>query len=107
MMQMRIGIIGTGAMGSLLAAYLAPHAEVTVLGTWQAAIAAMNARGVRLERDGAEVSVPVMATNDPRAVKEVDTAIVAVKAHQTERAARWGKEILKPRGIALTLQNGL
>jgi 2-dehydropantoate 2-reductase len=33
--------------------------------------------------------------------------LVAVKAHQTERAAQWANEILKRDGIALTLQNGL
>lgn len=104
---MRIGIIGTGAMGSLLAAYLAPHTDVTVLGTWQEAIHAMNAHGVRMAHEGQEIFVPVRATTEPHSVREVDFAIVAVKAHQTERAARWANEILKPKGIALTLQNGL
>lgn len=104
---MRIGIIGTGAMGSLLAAYLAPHAEVTVLGTWQEAVDAINAHGVQLERDGQNHFVSVRATSNPSTLHDIDTAIVAVKAHQTERAARWASEILKPKGIALTLQNGL
>jgi 2-dehydropantoate 2-reductase len=104
---MRIGIIGTGAMGSLLAAYLAPHADITVLGTWQQAIDAMNTHGVRMELEGQEFYVPVRATTNPHLVREMDVAIVAVKAHQTERAARWASEILKSMGIALTLQNGL
>src|SRR5438132_5482420 len=101
---MRIGIIGTGAMGSLLAAYLAAHADVTVLGTWQEAVDAINARGVQLESNGQEFYVPVRATTEPRSVREMDAAIIAVKAHQTERAARWAREILKPKGVALTLQ---
>src|SRR4051812_35500118 len=104
---MRIGIIGTGAMGSLLAAYLAPHADTTVLGTWKEAVDAINTRGIQLERDSETIYVPVYATTDPRTVQKVDYALIAVKAHQTERAARWANIILKPKGVALTLQNGL
>lgn len=104
---MRIGIIGTGAMGSLLAAYLAPHAKVTILGTWREGIDAINRDGIRLERDGSPLRVPVRATLDPAEVQPVDVALVAVKAHQTERAAAWANQILKPNGIAVTFQNGL
>lgn len=104
---MRIGIIGTGAMGSLFAAYLAPHANVTVLGTWRAAVKAMNTRGVHLECDAEHFQIPVDAVTNPRAIEKVDYALVAVKGHQTERAARWANQLLKPNGIALTLQNGL
>lgn len=104
---MHIGIIGTGAMGSLFAAHLAAHSDVTVLGTWDEGVKAINERGVKLVRERQHAFVPVRATQDPRAVSQVDFALVAVKAHQTERAARWANEILKPNGIALTLQNGL
>lgn len=104
---MRIGIIGTGAMGSLFAAYLAPLSQVTVLGTWREAVDTMNSTGIRLERDGSHIHVPVHAVTAPRAVRDMDLALVAVKGHQTERAARWAEQIIKSNGIALTLQNGL
>jgi 2-dehydropantoate 2-reductase len=105
--KMKIGIIGTGAMGSLFAAQLAPHANVTVLGTWRAAVEEINARGVHLERDHEQKIVSVHATTNPRVIRSVDLALIAVKGHQTERAARWANQILKPNGVALTLQNGL
>ncbi len=104
---MKIGIIGTGAMGSLFAAHLASHTDVIVLGTWREAVEEMNVHGIHLEGDAQHLHIPVLATTNPRAVAQVDFALVAVKAHQTERAARWANEILKPNGIALTLQNGL
>lgn len=104
---MRIAILGTGAMGSLFAAHLAPHADVTVLGTWREAVEAINLSGVHLERDAQHFYVPVRASTNPREIHNVDFALIAVKAHQTVRAARWAKRILKPNGIALTLQNGL
>lgn len=104
---MEIGIIGTGAMGSLFAAQLAPYAKVTVLGTWRRAVRTMNAQGILLERDTEQMHVRVRATTDPLTVHDVDLAIIAVKAHQTGRAAQWANQILGPHGIALTLQNGL
>ncbi len=104
---MKIGIIGTGAMGSLFAAHLAAHADVTVLGTWRDAVETMNTRGIHLERDAEHFYIPVRATTSARQVRNVDFALIAVKAHQTERAARWANEILGANGIALTLQNGL
>jgi len=104
---MQIGIIGTGAMGSLLAAYLAPQTDVVVLGTWREAVERINARGICVEREGATENARARATDDPRAIQPVDLALVAVKAHQSERAAQWARQILKPHGLALTLQNGL
>lgn len=104
---MRLGIIGTGAMGSLLAAHLAPHADVTVLGTWREGVQALQTGGVRLEHDEGMTRIPVCAVGSPQDCKPVDAALVVVKGHQTRRAAEWARQILKPNGIAVTLQNGL
>lgn len=104
---MKIGIIGTGAMGSLFASSLAPHAQVTVLGTWHEAVQTINAQGICMERNGRSENIAVRATGNPQEIRQMDLALVAVKAHQTERAAGWANEILKTDGLALTLQNGL
>jgi 2-dehydropantoate 2-reductase len=104
---MRIGIIGAGAMGSLFAAHLAPLTETIVLGTWREAVEAINRSGIHLERDGEHLHVAVRAASDPQVVKDIDLALIAVKAYQTERAADWAAEILSRDGLALTLQNGL
>ena len=51
----RILIVGTGAMACFFAARLAPHVDVTLLGTWEAGIKALQEHGVRLvEKDGSE-----------------------------------------------------
>lgn len=103
---MKIGIIGTGAMGCLFAAKLSPIANVTMLGTWREGILALQAHGIRLENDH-EVRIPVRALGDPLGVGPVDLALVLVKGYQTERAANWARKILADDGLALTLQNGL
>jgi 2-dehydropantoate 2-reductase len=105
--DMKIGIIGTGAMGCLFAAKLAPAADLVMLGTWNEGVVALQERGVCLTEDGAEVNVPVSAFGDPLQVERVDLALVLVKGYQTKRAAKWARLTLSEGGIALTLQNGL
>src|SRR5678815_2315923 len=106
---MNILIIGTGALGTLFAARLtqAGH-HITMLGTWQEGLDAINKNGIRLvDANGNEQQFKVYATNDPRECVGTKYAIVLVKAWQTERAARQLAECLAEDGLALTLQNGL
>jgi 2-dehydropantoate 2-reductase len=99
-------IVGTGALGSLFAARLAPHSDVTMLGTWMEGIRALNDYGVRLIEDETETAFPVRATSNPNDCDGARYAIVLVKSWQTNRAAEQLSECLHPEGIALTLQNG-
>ena len=108
MKREEILIVGTGAMASLFAARLSRVAEVTLLGTWEAGLAAIETQGVRLvETDEEDESFAVRVARSPEACTGAKSAIVLVKAWQTHRAADQLAECLHPRGIALTLQNGL
>ena len=102
-------ILGTGAMASLFAAYLAASgAKVRMLGTWLESIEALNKDGVRLiGMDGLEHSYPVEATDDPLDCVGSRFAIVLVKSIQTKRVAQQLSVCLAEDGLALTLQNGL
>lgn len=106
---MNILIVGTGALACLFATRLAQAKHtVTMLGTWQAGIEALNREGVRLvDAQNREWRFPVRAASDPRECGRVKYAIVLVKAWQTERAARQLRDCLADDGLALTLQNGL
>ncbi len=102
-------IAGTGALASLFAARLAAQGvEVILLGTWQAALQALERQGVRLvSASGEEQAYRVRVTSEPEKVRGVRWALVLVKAWQTERAARHLAVCLAGDGLALTLQNGL
>jgi 2-dehydropantoate 2-reductase len=106
---MKIAILGAGAMGSLFGAKLSRLADVWLVDPWAAHVQAMQREGLRLdELDGSSSLVRVQATMNPAAVGGgVDLAIVFVKSHQTGEAAGWAGPLLRPDGLALTLQNGL
>lgn len=106
---MKVAIIGGGALGSLLAARLAPVAEVWLLTGWAEQAAAIRREGLLLEEpDGSERRVPLAVLEAPGLLaRAIDLAVIAVKSHDTARAARKARVALKAGGLALTLQNGL
>ena len=102
---MQISIIGTGAMATLFAARLSDVADVSMIGTWRAALDAIRLYGITLDGDSCCHSVHTAA--DPDDAPAADLAIVLTKAYKTPVAAAVAAKTLKPAGLALTLQNGL
>jgi 2-dehydropantoate 2-reductase len=102
-------IVGTGALACLFAARLsAAGVSVTMLGTWHQGLEALSQRGVTLvEANGSELVYPVRATSDPSSCQGAVYALLLVKSWQTGRAAAQLAECLAPRGVVLTLQNGI
>ena len=102
-------ILGTGALATLFAARLASSgANVSMLGTWQAGLGALQRDGARLVlENGSELVGRVRATDDPAACRGAQLVLVLVKAWQTERAASQLRECLADDGLAVSLQNGL
>jgi len=102
---MKIGIIGAGAMGSLLGFYLSERADVWLLDGWQAHVDAINARGLRRELDGVEEVCHPRATSDPGAIGPCDAVLVLVKAHQTAWAAEQARTLLRTEGRRLRIES--
>ena len=94
-------------MACLFAARLAPHAQVTLLGTWKEAIEAIGSKGLQLEDAGERETFRFGATDQPEDCSASDLIIVLVKSWQTEQAVERAKSCLAPNGLAITLQNGL
>ena len=106
---MRIAVIGAGAMGCLFGGKLSRVAEVWLIDPWAEHVAALQADGLRLaELDQTEQTIPVRAVSHPSQIPgAVDLALIFVKSHQTEWAARHAAAVLARDGFALTLQNGV
>jgi 2-dehydropantoate 2-reductase len=106
---MEILIAGTGALATLFAARLsAVGHHISMLGTWESGLRALQENGVRLvDANGLEQAYPVEATDNPADYRGARYALVLVKSWQTERVARQLAECLAEDGLALTLQNGM
>jgi 2-dehydropantoate 2-reductase len=105
--MIRVVLFGTGAMSCLFAAHLSQVAGVTMMGTWTDAIAEIRERGILFEdADGSRV-IRVQTESLGTSIEPADLAIVLVKAWQTEQVAAHIDRYLNPKGLAITLQNGL
>jgi 2-dehydropantoate 2-reductase len=105
----RILIVGTGALATLFAVRLsAAGLSVSMLGTWQAGLQALQKEGARLvDADGRQHAYRVHASADARELRGSSLALVLVKAWQTPEAARRLSGCLAPEGLAVSLQNGI
>ena len=104
---MRIAILGAGAMGSLIASYLAADHDVWMLDPWRDHVDAITANGlIRTLGDSAFVAKP-HATTAVTDIPRCDVALVLVKYHQTAWAAQMALQVLGNQGICVTLQNGV
>jgi 2-dehydropantoate 2-reductase len=105
---LNIAIFGVGAMGTLFGSRLAPLANVTLFGNWAEQIQALRRRGLTVTHpNGSRTRHCLRVTSDLNTMPPADVALILVKSHQTARAARQAANILRPTGLAITLQNGL
>jgi 2-dehydropantoate 2-reductase len=95
-------------MGSVFGAHLARAGhDVALIDVWDAAIAAINRDGVRIEDKSGETWVaPARATRNPAEVGPVDLVLVFVKCYHTEAAVRSAAPLLGAHTSVLSLQNG-
>ena len=109
---MRIGIIGAGAIGSIVGGLLtkAGH-DVTLVDQWPEHVETIKAKGLRLSGTCGEHTIPVKALHihEAQSVQEPFEAVfIAVKSYDTEWATALGVRYLKqPDGVVVVFQNGI
>lgn len=105
---MQIAIFGVGAMGCLFGARLSKHADVTLIGHWPEQMGALQRQRLRIiQPERRDEFADLRAVNSVEQVEPVDLALILTKAAGTQAAAEGAAQILKPDGVALTLQNGI
>jgi 2-dehydropantoate 2-reductase len=108
----RIGIMGAGAIGSVVGGMLtrAGH-DVTLIDQWPAHVAAMQAHGLRLSGTCGEHLVPVRAVHlcDAQAIDQAfDAVFLSVKGYDTDWATLFAIRFLsQPDGVIVDFQNGM
>jgi 2-dehydropantoate 2-reductase len=104
----RIGVVGAGAIGGLMAARLALGGnEVTVVDLGPH-LAAIKKNGLKLEwHDGKVETAKVKAVDNVADAGKQDLVILAVKAHYLDNVAKNIDHLLDPDTMVMTVQNGL
>lgn len=106
---MKIVVVGVGAMGSIYAALLADAGnEVWAVDVWEAHLAAIRERGLRVEGASGERTVHSIRTAmSPDDAGPAELYIIATKASGVAAAAEAVARSIGPDGLILTIQNGL
>ena len=104
----RVGVVGAGAIGGLMAAKLALGGnEVTVVDLGPH-LAAIQKNGLKLEwHDGKVETAKVKAVDKVADAGKQDLVILAVKAHYLDQVAKDIDHLLGPDTVVMTVQNGL
>ncbi|MGM7774701.1 ketopantoate reductase family protein [Arthrobacter sp. KNU-44] len=107
----RIAVVGAGANGAAIGADLtrAGH-DVTLVEQWPDHVAAMQARGVRVNLPRESITTKVRAVNfcDVATLRQAfDVVFMLVKAYDTRWAAELIKPLLAPDALVVGVQNGM
>ena len=111
-MATRIGIIGAGAIGSIVGGMLtkAGH-DVTLIEQWPEHVEAMKKVGLRLSGTCGEHLVPVKALHihEVQGLREpFDAVFISVKSYDTEWATAMAvANLRRPDGVVVDFQNGI
>src|SRR4029450_5640243 len=108
----RIGMIGAGAIGSIVGGMLtkAGH-DVTLMEQWPEHVKAMKKVGLRLSGTCGEHVIPVKAfhIHEMQGLREpFDYVFISVKSYDTEWATAMDvAHLRKPDGVVVDFQNGI
>jgi len=105
---MEIVVVGPGAIGCLLAAYLTREgAPVWLLDHRSDRGKRLSERGIIVESEKGTFHARVKVTVTPAEIRSAHLLILCVKANDTANAASGLEGIISPQSHLLTLQNGL
>jgi len=106
-MKIKVGVLGTGAVGGYYGAMLARAGLPVVFVGRPAQAAALREHGLRLQTQAFDERVAVTASDDPAALRDCALVLCCVKSGDTETAGDQLAPVLAPGSVVLSLQNGV
>ena len=105
----KILIVGAGAIGGSLAAYLGQtNSSITIYERQKGIADEINRAGVTLTGDKAPLHAAVMAVSDLRMLRrEYDVCFLATRAYQLQEAAQSVLPYLKDSALMVSMNNGV
>ena len=108
-MSKRIAIVGVGAVGSYIGAFMSREGhDITLIDMWGAHVDRMREHGLTVSRPEGEFTVPVKAVHltDAQQIRDpFDIIFLSVKSYDTEWATHFAKRFLAPNGVVVSAQN--
>src|SRR5215469_4191867 len=104
---MRICVVGAGAIGGFIAAGLAAAGTDTSVLARGATLAAIRAKGIRVESADGTITAALAASDDAAELGAHDAVIVAVKAQSLPGAVKSITPLLGPDTMVLSTLNGV
>ena len=105
---MNIHVVGAGAIGGVLGAYMARGGlDVTLVDNVREHVERMNTAGLRISGFRGDEIFPVKASHPDDLAEKLRFVILAVKAQHTKQALKAVKNRLANDGFVVSLQNGL
>jgi 2-dehydropantoate 2-reductase len=104
---MKICIYGAGAVGGLMASWLARAGHDVSVVARGAQLTAIRGNGLRIRSDGKESAVPVHADSDPAKLGPQDCVVVSVKGQNIPEVARGIGPLLGSDTSVVTAMNGV
>lgn len=108
----KLAVLGAGAIGSIIGAYVTRAGrDITLIDMWPAHVDQMRRSGLTVTAvDAEEFQVPVTAVHlgDVAALRTTfDAVFLAVKSYDTVWAATFIAPYLAPQGVVVSAQNGI
>ena len=105
---MKITVIGSGNIGSLLGALLTGAGEdVTLVEIREDLVKTISAEGITIETsEGTKRTIPVKITSDINSTSSPDLILIAVKGYSTRSAIENALGVIGPETYILSVQNG-
>lgn len=108
---MKIGILGAGAIGGTIGAYLkrAGH-DITLIDTWPENVEAIRAKGlvVTAVEEEFTTEIPAIHLGEVSSIQpKYDAVFLAVKSYDTEWSSKFIEPYLSPGGFVVSAQNSI
>jgi 2-dehydropantoate 2-reductase len=105
--QMRIAVMGTGAVGGYFGARLAAAGQNVAFIARGSHLEAMRKEGLKVKSAQGDLHIRSLFTHDPSEVGPVDAVLFCVKSYDTEDAAAQLAPMVGEKTVILSLQNGV
>ena len=87
--DLKVAVLGAGAMGCLFGGLLAEKdLNVILIDVWKEHVEAINKNGLKMDGHGGDRFIKIKATNEPSKLDVVDAVIVMCKATALEPALK-------------------